>query len=42
MISGTRYETDEEYEFRIAQIQLNEDNERKLYERLKQKFEPTT
>lgn len=39
-IYGTRYETDEEYEFRVSKVRQKEEKERQLYERLKQKFDP--
>lgn len=45
-VVGTRYETDEEYAERLQQqkiIDIREESDaRQLYERLKQKFEPTT
>lgn len=39
-IYGTRYETDEEYEFRVSKVRLKEEKERREYKRLKLKFEP--
>lgn len=38
-VYGTRYETDEEYEFRVSKVRLKEEKERREYERLKLKFE---